>query len=78
MRGATSDPAAMNESSPMTAPSSTMLPMPTSTREPMVQPWMTAECPTVTSSPRVVAAWPAVMWTTTLSCRFDRAPTRMG
>ena len=54
--GVTSEPAATNDSSPMTAPSSTMLPIPMRHAFPIVQPWMIAAWPMVTSSPRVVAA----------------------
>ena len=51
--------------------------MPIRHRSSMVQPWTTAACPIVTSSPMVVA-WVSFMTCTTVpSWTFDRRPMRM-
>ena len=77
MPSVTSAPAAIIDSSPMTAPFMTIAPMPTSTWSPIVAPCTTAPWPTDTPSPRLTGRSTST-WNAQLSWTLDRAPMVIG
>src|SRR5699024_166950 len=68
--------AATNEPAPTVAPLSTVAFIPISAPSPTVAPWTMAAWPTETSLP-IVHGKPSSACRTTLSCRFERAPTEI-
>jgi hypothetical protein len=77
MSSTTSEPAATIDPLPTCDPFNRIAPIPMRQRSSIVQPWTTAACPIVTSSPTVVACVSFITWMIVPSCTLDRRPIRI-